>query len=162
MSEEKWSKIQKFTGGLTREASTASDRDEFMNLLKSSNMDDEIAEEVVRQLNEAEGAESNNIIFIFTEGDYVVTAIHVPTESIDGEDGPVLMSGGGDKSIIAAFSRDFVISKLNLLNIDPHTPGLHSEVDQDWVTELDKLAEMVKLEMAANPPQKWDDLLEGN
>jgi hypothetical protein len=134
------------------------DKKEFMRLLSSADIDTEIAQEVVSRMEET-GIE-NNIIFIFTEEDYVVTAIHVPAESINGEDGPVLMRGAGDKSIIAAFSRELIMRKLDIVEESP--PGLPLIADQAWVDELEKMAQEVKIQMQSNPPERWEDLLKGN
>lgn len=121
----------------------------------------DIANEVASQLSMVE-EDNNNIIFIFSdENEYVVTGIHVPAESINGETGPVLMRGGNDKSIIAAFSRDFIVEKLEKVDLKEEKTGLPGIADVQWVNELENLAEMVRIELRANPPASWDDLLAG-
>jgi hypothetical protein len=155
-NQDKWKQIHQLQP--MGETPLTMDKQEFMRLLNSAEIDTEIAEEVVSRLEET-GIE-NNIIFIFTEEDYVVTAIHVPADSIDGEDGPVLMRGARDKSIIAAFSRELIIRKLDI--IDDLPPGLPLIADQAWVDELEKMAEAVKIQMSSNPPERWEDLLEGD
>lgn len=150
---EKWKNIHEFTRGGNKP--TTRGIDEFFELIEDSDIDPEIAKEVRARLEETTG--DTNIIFIFTENDYVVTGIHVPGESIDGEDGPVLMRGAGEKSIIAAFSNEHIMRKIEDLEQSP--PGLQSTPDQAWVEELEKMAEDVKILMTTNPPEQWDDLL---
>lgn len=136
-------------------------KDDIVKLLTNSNVSMDIANEVASQLSMVE-EDNNNIIFIFSdENEYVVTGIHVPAESINGETGPILMRGGNDKSIIAAFSRDFIIEKLEKVDSKEEKTGLPGIADVQWVNELENLAEMVRIELRANPPASWDDLLAG-
>lgn len=136
-------------------------KDDIIKLLTNSNVSMDIANEVASQLSMVE-EDNNNIIFIFSdENEYVVTGIHVPAESINGETGPILMRGGNDKSIIAAFSRDFIIEKLEKVDSKEEKTGLPGIADVQWVNELENLAEMVRIELRANPPASWDDLLAG-
>jgi hypothetical protein len=71
------------------------------------------------------------------------------------------MRGGNDKSIIAAFSRDFVAERLETVDSMEKKTGLHGSSDVLWVEELENLAEMVRIEMKTNPPESWDELLTG-
>lgn len=136
-------------------------KDDIIKLLTKSNVSMDIATEVASQLSLVE-EDNNNIIFIFSdENEYVVTGIHVPAESINGETGPVLMRGGNDKSIIAAFSRDFIVEKLEKVDLKEEKAGLRGIADVEWVNELENLAELVRIELRANPPASWDDLLAG-
>lgn len=136
-------------------------KDDIIKLLTNSNVSMDIANEVASQLSMVE-EDDNNIIFIFSDdNEYVVTGIHVPAESINGETGPILMRGGNDKSIIAAFSRDFIIEKLEKVDSKEEKTGLPGIADVQWVNELENLAEMVRIELRANPPASWDDLLTG-
>jgi hypothetical protein len=130
---------------------------EFKQLLKNSDMDEDIAQEVLARIEEIDV--ENNILFVFTENEYVVTAIHVPAESIDEQDGPVLMRGAGDKSIIAAFSRELILQKIDI--IDNLPPGLPLVADEKWVEQLEEMVEDVKMEMSSNPPARWEELLNG-
>lgn len=134
-------------------------RNQFMETLKGAKIDEEIANEMATQLLETT-KNNHNIIFVFTEGEYAVTAIHVPRESIDGRDGPVLMPGSNEKSIIAAFSAEFMRDKIKNVDLIEEGAGLPGVGDTAWVAELEKLVEIVKLELAANPPDNWDSLLE--
>lgn len=74
-----------------------------------------LAEEIVSQLLETRD-EKNNLIFVFTDGDLAVTAIHVPDESLNGEDGPMLMRGANPKSVIAAFSQSYIRKKVRIVD----------------------------------------------
>lgn len=137
------------------------DKDGLIEMLQKSDISKDVAAEVASQLSLVD-EENNNIIFIFTDDNkYVVTGIHVPSEALDGESGPVLMRGAGDKSIIAAFSRDFIAERLDSVDSIEKKAGLPGASDALWVGQLEELAEMVRVEMKANPPASWDDLLAG-
>jgi hypothetical protein len=136
-------------------------KEELVTMLTNSNVSMDIASEVASQLSLVD-EENNNIIFIFTDDNqYVVTGIHVPAEALDGKSGPVLMRGGNEKSIIAAFSRDFIAERLEKVDSVEKKTGLPGASDVLWVNELESLAEMVRVEMKANPPESWDELLAG-
>ena len=151
--EEKWKKIHQLQP--VGDSPLAMDKYQFLRLLGSAEIDTDIAHEVITRLDE--NMIENNIVFIFTENDYVVTAVHAPREALNGEDGPVLIRGAGEKSIIAAFSRELIIQKLNIVDESP--PGLPLLADSVWVEELEKMAEAVKIQMKVNPPERWEDLL---
>ena len=133
------------------------------NMLKKNHISEEIVEEVLEQLEPAiDDFENSDIIFVFTENDdYVVTGIHVPAESLNGQTGPVLMRGKTDNSIIAAFSREFIIERLEKLDSKYNNAGLPVFADAAWVSELEQLAEMTMMELRLNPPESWDSLLPG-
>lgn len=139
------------------------DKSKFVQMMKTADIDEEIAIEVMDQINSvSRDDEESNIIFVFTDDNqYVVTGIHVPAESLDGQSGPVLMRGRSDKSIIAAFSRDFIADCLEKVELLESTTGLPAHADESWVSELEKLAQLVRVELAANPPQRWDEMLRG-
>lgn len=132
----------------------------LMKILTDASMKPDIAHEVITQLIEASG-EKHNIIFIFTEGDYVVTAIHVPKKAINGDDGPVLLRGATDKSIIAAFSKEYIQSEISIVDAIEEGAGLIPVGETVWLTKLEKMALAIKMEMDTNPPEKWEDLLSG-
>lgn len=135
--------------------------DDMFKMLTNSGADPDIAAEVANQLSMV-SEDDNNVIFIFTdENKYVVTGIHVPAESLNGSTGPVLMRGGHEKSIIAAFSRDFISDKLKNVDSMEESAGLSGVSDVMWISELEKLAEMVRVEIRTNPPENWEDLLAG-
>ena len=129
--------------------------------LINSGTSPDIAHEVADQLSLV-NEDNNNIIFIFSDdNEYVVTGIYVPAEALDGKTGPVLMRGGNEKSIIAAFSRDFIAERLDSVDSIEEKAGLPGASEILWVGELENLAEMVRVEMKANPPESWEDLLAG-
>lgn len=137
------------------------DKEQIIKILKESGTEDGIAHEVVSQLSLI-NEDSNNIIFMFSDNnEYVVTGIHVPAAALDGKSGPVLMRGGNEKSIIAAFSREFIAERLENVDSVEEKTGLPGASDILWVGELENLAELVRIEMKANPPESWDDLLAG-
>jgi hypothetical protein len=143
------------------EDSSPFEKEKLIKMLTNSGAEIDIAHEVADQLSMVD-QENNNVIFIFTDDNQlVVTGIHVPAESLNGETGPVLMRGGNDKSIIAAFSRDFIAERLDNVDSVVEKTGLPRASDDLWVGELENLAEMVRLEMKANPPESWDELLAG-
>lgn len=131
------------------------------NMLIESGTAPDIAHEVADQLSLV-NEDNNNIIFIFSDdNEYVVTGIYVPAEALDGKSGPVLMRGGHEKSIIAAFSRDFIAERLDKVDSVEEKTGLPGASEVLWVGELENMAELVRIEMKANPPESWDDLLAG-
>lgn len=138
--------------------------DRIAESLSEGNMDPEIAHIVANEMADTTAA-AQNTVFIFTENDYVITGIHVPHEAL-GSDGPVLMRGASDRSIIAAFSRDKIIAMLEKLDMAEEEAGLRPEdrevFEKMWVDELEQLAQLVRLEMSINPPASWDDLLGGD
>jgi hypothetical protein len=143
------------------EDSSPFEKKKLIEMLTNSGAELDIAHEVADQLSMVD-QDNNNVIFIFTDDNQlVVTGIHVPAESLNGETGPVLMRGGNEKSIIAAFSRDFIAERLENVDSVVEKTGLPRASDDLWVGELENLAEMVRLEMKANPPESWDELLAG-
>lgn len=137
------------------------DINKVKKILINSGTTPDIAHEVASQLSLV-NEDSNNIIFIFSDDNqYVVTGIYVPAEALDGKTGPVLMRGGHEKSIIAAFSRDFIAERLESVDSVEEKAGLPGASEILWVGELENLAEMVRVEMKANPPENWEDLLAG-
>jgi len=143
------------------EDSSPFEKKKLIEMLTNSGAELDIAHEVADQLSMVD-QDNNNVIFIFTDDNQlVVTGIHVPAESLNGETGPVLMRGGNEKSIIAAFSRDFIAERLENVDSVVEKTGLPRASDDLWVGELENLAEMVRLEMKANPPESWDELLVG-
>ena len=143
----------------------STEKTEFTQMLDASGLPAEVVHEVKSQLKDIDSGESN-IVFLYTDGPYVVTGIHVPASALDDKPGPVLMRGGGENSIIAAFSRDFIIESLKQIDIqeflDEERAGLQPQGEDLWVAELEKMAEMVKMELAINPPEKWDDFPMGD
>lgn len=139
------------------------EKDEFYKLLDDSALPQEMLQEVKSQLDDIDKDESN-IVFIFTEGEYVVTGIHVPASSIDNKSGPVLMRGANDNSIIAAFSRRYLSEVLDSMEIESslaNDAGLQNHRESAWIGQLEAMAEMVRVEMTSNPPEKWDDFFMG-
>ena len=131
---------------------------ELTTSLTRGKMDPEIAELVAREMLDTTSA-TQNTIFIFTENDYVITGIHVPYEAI-GSNGPVLMRGANDRSIIAAFSRDKIIEMIEKLEEEEESSRAQlSDHDHEriWVERLEELAQLVRMEMSINPPGSWDD-----
>jgi hypothetical protein len=156
------------TGDQGPEGFTTTNVDEFLNELDSSSISPEIVNEVRQQLADVED-EQSSIIFIFTEGRYVVTGIHVHPAALDGKDGPILMRGAGDNLIIAAFSRNYIIRLLEeseeLETYGEESAGLFPGLNQQehaWMQQLEKMASLVRVELVSNPPEKWEDILEGN
>lgn len=143
----------------------STEKTEFTQMLDASGLSEEIVHEVKSQLKDVDSGDSN-IVFLFTDGPYVVTGIHVPGSALDDKPGPVLMRGGTENSIIAAFSRDFIMESLKRIDIqelfDGEAAGLLPQGEELWVAELEKMAEMVKMELAINPPEKWDDFPMGD
>jgi hypothetical protein len=71
------------------------------------------------------------------------------------------MRGSNEKSITAAFSRDYIAECLARVESEEEKPGLSGVSDARWIEELENLAELVRLEIQTNPPESWDELLAG-
>jgi len=131
----------------------------FKKELEKRNVSNVLADEIVSQLLETRD-EKNNLIFLFTDGDLAVTAIHVPDESLNGEDGPMLMRGANSKSVIAAFSQSYIRKKVKIVDELEIITGLKkSEADKAWVEELETMATAIMVKMKENPPEAWEELL---
>jgi len=147
-----------------------SEDDEEKNIIKklenhglSSDIAALIADQISSSSVELDNRPANNIIFIFADSDEsVVTGIHVPGDALNGEDGPVLMRGSHDKSIIAAFSREFIAGRLREMeSLAEERAGLPDDNEELWLDELENLADMARIELIRNPPESWEQLLEG-
>jgi hypothetical protein len=72
------------------------------------------------------------------------------------------MRGSHDKSIIAAFSREFIAGRLRKMeSFAEEEAGLTIESEELWLDELENLADMARIELIRNPPESWEQLLEG-
>jgi|694.fasta_scaffold01151_42 hypothetical protein len=131
----------------------------FKNLKESllgAKINEDIAALVAQEMLDSSGP-AQNTVFIFTEDDIVVTAIHVPFEAL-GSDGPVLARGANDKSIIACFSKDKIMAMLDKLDSDDSD----DPAEDRWIKMLDELADLVRFEIRVNPPETWEKLLDGD
>ena len=143
------------------------DEKQIIKKLKNSGLSSDIAaimaDQILSASDEINNYSASSIIFIFADNnELVVTGIHVPSDALNGEDGPILMRGANDKSIVAAFSRDFIAERLRQMELlEEESAGLPDELEHTWMAELETLAEMVRIEIARNPPESWDQLLDG-
>ena len=143
------------------------DEKQIIKKLKNSGLSSDIAaimaDQILSASDEINTYSASSIIFIFADNnELVVTGIHVPSDALNGEDGPILMRGANDKSIVAAFSRDFIAERLRQMELlEEESAGLPDELEHTWMAELENLAEMVRIEIARNPPESWDQLLDG-
>lgn len=143
------------------------DEKQIIKKLKKSGLSSDIAaimaDQILSASDEINNYSASSIIFIFADNnELVVTGIHVPSDALNGEDGPILMRGANDKSIVAAFSRDFIAERLRQMELlEEESAGLPDELEHTWMAELENLAEMVRIEIARNPPESWDQLLDG-
>lgn len=143
------------------------DEKQIIKKLKNSGLSSDIAaimaDQILSASDEINNYSASSIIFIFADNnELVVTGIHVPSDALNGEDGPILMRGANDKSIVAAFSRDFIAERLRQMELlEEESAGLPDELEHTWMAELESLAEMVRIEIARNPPESWDQLLDG-
>ena len=143
------------------------DEKQIIKKLKNSGLSSDIAaimaDQILSASDEINNYSASSIIFIFADNnELVVTGIHVPSDALNGEDGPILMRGANDKSIVAAFSRDFIAERLRQMELlEEESAGLPDELEHTWMAELENLAEMVRIEIVRNPPESWDQLLDG-
>ena len=135
---------------------------EFRQMLVKHGIDDDLASEIISQFNSGIRGEIPNLIFVFTEGEYAVTGIHVPESALEGKDGPILIQGANPKHIIAAFSQSKIRNTINLVDWKEQAAGLPGISDLSWADELEKLVELVKIEIQNNPPKNWVDELGGH
>ena len=156
--EPKKQKFQQIPGSESSDLFTDWHND-FKSMLINHKIDEELADEIVSQFNSGVEGEIPNLIFVFTEGEYAVTGIHVPESALDGKDGPVLMQGSSPRHIIAAFSQAKIRNTINLVDWKEQTAGLPGISDVSWADELEKLVELVKIEMQENPPVNWAEEL---
>lgn len=130
----------------------------FREILKQTRLDPSLADEVMTQIGELAN-ERHNIIFVFSDGNWAVTGIHVPDEALGDEEGPVLMRGANPQHIIAAFAQSEIRKKIRSLDELEIITGLPQESDDYWAKELEGMAQSVMLKLKDNPPESWDDLL---
>lgn len=130
----------------------------FKEILKQTRLSDELADEVMTQVNELNNA-SHNLIFIFSDGEWAITGIHVPDEALNGEEGPVLMRGANPKHIIAAFGQSEIRKRIKIFDELEIVSGLNDDTENKWVEELESMAKSVMVKLRENPPESWDDLL---
>ena len=139
-------------------------KEEFKKILRKQNawLSEDSQTEIFDQVTSAmENTENSDVIFIFVENeDVVVTAIHVPKESINDASGPIVMRGKTDKSIIAVFSSEYILDRIQKSGCEEVSPGLLNANDEKWISELENLAEMIMLEVSLNPPQTWSEMLD--
>lgn len=140
----------------------------FEEILEKSNLPVELLHEVKNQLKDTT-REDSNIIFVFTEGDYVITGIHVPSEVLDGEEEPLVFRGSSSNSIIAAFSHQYLRKAIDgctfgnsIYDQDRESPpGLLSGEELEWMGELEKMTELVRVKLEQSPLPEWEDILGG-
>jgi len=132
---------------------------EFKQMLRNNNLAPDLVDEVANQIKETTNQDVHNVIFVFTEGTYAVTGIHVPAEAINNAQGPVLMMGSNEKHIIAAFARETIVDLLSKVDTIEQGAGLPGIAEQSWIAELEKLVERVRVEMINNPPDNWVEKL---
>ena len=95
-----------------------------------------------------------SIIFVNTDGDMTVEAIHAPNSAL-GDKGPlVLFPGANKKTLIAAWSREFIEEQL--IEIDKMPEQLR---DAAWELFVQWMADKVSSEYAANPPAWREELI---
>lgn len=131
---------------------------QFKKELSRLNFDQDLKDELVSQINETTN-ETHNIIFIFSDNEWVITGIHVPDEALDGNEGPILMRGANPKHIIAAFSQSDIRKRIRGFDEIEIITGLPQDGDLGWMNELENMCKDVMVKLRTNPPESWDDLL---
>ncbi len=126
--------------------------EEFVDRVHAKGLPLDVAELMHREIQETR-SEGHNVIFIGTDGDKTIKAIHVPSSALGGGSGPVLFAGADDNLIIAAFSNEFMDE--NASRIDEEEPRLRPDM---WLRFMEKLHDMVEDEYADNPPV-WNEVL---
>lgn len=120
----------------------------FDKELAAANISPEIRNAVREAIQETE-AEQHSVMFIATDGDLAIKAIHVPKSAIMGANGPVLFAGADGHTVIAAWSKEFIEEHIEIIN--KKTPNFQ---DKAWHLFLQWMTEEATLEYHNNPP-KW-------
>lgn len=129
---------------------TPEDKDVFVEfLMRAQDISRELAECMFEELQETR-EEKHNVIFVASNGELSIKAIHVPESALGGSPGPVLFSTSKPLSIIAAFSKETIQHAMELL--DGVDPGLAERL---WVQLLETMTEAITIEYETNPP-KWE------
>lgn len=123
--------------------------EEFVKFMGTQGIEGEIATCMFEELQETK-EDSHNVIFIASNGELSIKAIHVPESALGGTVGPVLFSTSRPMSIIAAFSRETIQAAIDA--IDSMAPGLAEEC---WMQLLESMTEAITLEYETNPPT-WE------
>lgn len=110
-----------------------------------------LRETMLRELQETKDG-VHDVVFVATNGNFAIKAIHVPEAALNGKSGPVIFPSSDPMVIIAAFSKEFISRKVD--EIDELEAGLR---DEAWENMIAWMAESVELEYAVNPP-KWEEI----
>jgi len=124
----------------------------FDEELAAADISPEIRNAVRDAIQETE-AEQHSVMFIATDGDLAIKAIHVPKSAIMGADGPVLFAGADGHTVIAAWSKEFIEEQLEIIN--KKTPGAQEKA---WHLLLQWMTEEATLEYHNNPPTWGTDI----
>lgn len=134
----------------------------FKEQLESSGLPVEITHEVRSQLLEAD-KEDTNLLFVCTEGDYVITGIFADDGIFDtgSHDEPIIFAGASKCSIIAAFSRKRIIEEITKAekfdNQEELPPGLTDSREYSWMKRIESMAAQVQNMVRINQPERWID-----
>lgn len=122
------------------------DDDGLEETIKNSNLSPDVAAAMMESLEETKVDGPHPVIFVSTNGEHAIKAIHVPASAIDGFNGPVLFPSANPLTIIAAFSKEYVEAQIE--RIESLEPGLQ---DDAWMVCLEKMTEAITLEYENNP-----------
>jgi|Laugresbdmm110sn_1035088.scaffolds.fasta_scaffold04428_5 hypothetical protein len=123
--------------------------EEFVKFMKTQGLEEELATCMYEELQETK-EDRHNVIFIASNGELSIKAIHVPESALGGTVGPVLFPTSRPMSIIAAFSRETIQLAIDV--IENMEPGLAEEC---WMQLLQSMTEAITLEYETNPPT-WE------
>jgi hypothetical protein len=126
------------------------DDDGLEETIRNSNLSPDIASAMMESLEETKVDGPHPVIFVSTNGEHAIKAIHVPASAINGFNGPVLFPSANPLTIIAAFSKEYIEEQMEL--IEGVEPGLR---DEAWMVCLEKMTEAITLEYENNPTS-WD------
>ena len=124
----------------------------FDQELAAADISPEIRDAVRDAIQETE-AEQHSVMFIATDGELAIKAIHVPKSAIMGKRGPVLFAGSDGHTIIAAWSKEFIEEQLEI--IDTKIPSFQEKA---WHLLLQWMTEETTLEYHNNPPTWGTDI----
>jgi hypothetical protein len=126
-------------------------KEDFVRAMEGAGLSTELINAMESELKEVD-SQRHNVIFVSTNGQNVVKAIHVPASALNNEDGPVVFPGAEKNVLIAAFSRDFIYKEVQRLE------DVEDEDDRNdfWGEFLGELCHKIEMEIE-NKPVDWSE-----
>lgn len=117
--------------------STEYDKQAFRGQMESFGMSEDLMDAMSTAL-EATVQPVHSIIFVATDGNIAVEAIHVPQSALEDGTPCALFSGANEKVIIAAWSKDYILRILEAIERAPEDSR-----DVAWEKSIQWMADIV-------------------